>query len=414
MLNRTARLLLCVTWLLTSILPALAADGEYEVFVGTYTGAHSKGIYSFRFNPTTGKATPPQLVAETENPSFLVVDHAGRFLYAVNEVGNYQRKSSGAVSVFSIDPASSKLTLQQQVASMGADPAYLTLDKTGRELLVANYTGGNVAVFPISADGHLGDHTAFEQHSGSSVDRERQEGPHAHSIQMTNDNRFALSADLGLDKVIIDRFDPAHGTLTPNKPEFATVKVGSGPRHLAIAPSGKFVYLLNEMATTVTVFSFDARTGTMHEQQTIDTVATHNPANTAAEIEIDHGGRFLYASTRGEDSIAEFKIDQGSGKLTLVDRTPSVGKTPRFFTLDPTGRWMFVAGQDSDNIVLFSVDQKSGKLKQTGSRIEVGSPVCLVFVPESKHSSVARFLLEDRMPLSSSLRPVQRVPSRSS
>ncbi len=383
MLNRSLRLV-CFLVLFPSIIPALAIGAEYRVFVGTYTGAHSKGIYSFGFDPESGKWTPPQLAAETENPSFLTVDQQGRFLYAVNEVANYEGKSSGAVSVFSIDPATAKLTLQQQVSSMGADPAYLTLDKSGHDLLVANYTGGNVAVFPVGRDGRLGEHTAFEQHTGSSVDPKRQEGPHAHSIQMTNDNRFAMSADLGLDKVIVDRFDSARGTLTANQMPVAKVTPGAGPRHLAFAPSGKFVYLINEMATSVTVFSLDARTGAMHELQTIDTVAKHDSANTAAEIQINPSGRFLYTSTRGDDSIATFKVDAQSGKLTLVERVSSAGKTPRFFTLDPTGRWMFVADQDSNAIALFKIDEHTGRLAKTDDRIEVGSPVCLVFVATHK------------------------------
>lgn len=376
MRTRFLRPLLLACLLLTSFFAF--AQGTYQVFVGTYTGAHSKGIYSFRFDPATGKVTPPEVAAETENPSFLVVDQQGRFLYSVNESGKYEGKSSGAISVFAIDGA--KLTLKQQVASMGADPAYLTLDKTGHDLLVANYTGGNVVVFPIVSEGRLGEHTAFEQHAGSSANKERQEGPHAHSIQMSNDNRFAMSADLGTDKVIVDRFDAAHGTLTPSQPPSASVTPGAGPRHLAFAPSGKFVYVLNEMATSVTVFALDSKTGTLHEVQSIETVEKHDPADTGAEIQVDHAGRFLYTSTRHDDSIATYEVDGKSGKLKLLDRVSSGGKTPRFFTLDPTGKWMFVADQESDVIVLFKVDPNSGKLTQTDTRIEVGAPVCLAFL----------------------------------
>ncbi len=374
---RSPQFLLCSSLLLTSF--AAFAQSTYQVFVGTYTGPHSKGIYSFRFDAVSGKVTSPEVAAETENPSFLVIDARGRFVYAVNETGKYLGKASGALSVFAIDGA--KLTLKQQVASMGADPAYLTLDKTGRNLLVANYTGGNVAVFPIESDGRLGDHSAFEQHTGSSVNKERQEGPHAHSIQMSNDNRFAMSADLGTDKIIVDRFDAVHGTLTPDEPDSTSITAGSGPRHLAFAPSGKFLYLLNEMATSVSVFSLDARTGALHEIQSIDTVTQHDPANTAAEIQIDRSGRFLYTSTRHDDSIATYQVDPKSGKLKLVDRVSSGGKAPRFFTLDPTGKWMFVADQESDVIVLFKVDPQNGKLTKTDTRIEIGAPVCLAFLP---------------------------------
>ncbi|HUN88905.1 MAG TPA: beta-propeller fold lactonase family protein, partial [Terriglobales bacterium] len=208
MISRFLRRTALVACIFTFAVAFAATD--YEVFVGTYTGPHSKGIYSFRFDPIIGKAGPVELAAETNNPSFLAVDKQGKYLYAVNELDEYKGAKSGAVSVFSIDPATGTLKFEQQVASLGGAPAYLTLDKTGRALLVANYNGGNVVVFPITANGQLGEHSALDQHSGSGPDRERQEGPHAHSVQMTNDNRFAMSADLGLDKVIIDKFDPIH------------------------------------------------------------------------------------------------------------------------------------------------------------------------------------------------------------
>lgn len=361
---------------------SFAAD--YTVYVGTYTGPKSKGIYSFRFDPATGKSTAPQVAAETDNPSFLALDPHHRFLYAVNELEQYKAARSGAVSVFAIDPANGKLSFKQAVSSLGMDPAYIAVDRSGHNVLVANYTSGNVIVLPIKKDGTLGKPTAIDQHKGSSANPDRQAGPHAHSIQLTNDNRFAMSADLGTDKVIIDRFDPARGTLTPNNPPFATVKPGSGPRHLAFSNDSKFVYDLNEMGTDVTVFSLDAKTGALHEIQTIPTVAEHDPANTAAEIQIAPDGRFLYTSTRKADIITEFSIDEHTGELTLVDRFSSGGKTPRFFTLDPTGQWMFVANQGSDTIVLFRVDENTGKLTPTGMHVDVGSPVCLVFAPGPK------------------------------
>lgn len=382
MINRSLRLLALVCLIVAFALGAFAATG-YEVFVGTYTGPQSKGIYAFRFDPATGQVGHVELAAETENPSFLTVDSRHKYLYTVNELDEYKGAKSGAVSVFRIDPKTWKLMFEQQVSSLGGAPAYLTLDKTEHDLLVANYNGGNVVVFPIGADGKLKDHSAIDQHTGKGPNPERQEAPHAHSIQMTNDNRFAMSADLGLDKVIVNKFDSEHGTLTSNNPPFATVEPGSGPRHLAFASSGKFVYVLSEMATTVTVFALDAETGAMHELQTTPTVEKHDPANTAAEVALDRSGQFLYTSTRAADVISEFKVAPESGKLTLVERVPSVAKTPRFFALDPTGQWMFVAGQDSNNIVLFRVDKLTGKLTPTHTRIEVGSPVCLVFVPRT-------------------------------
>lgn len=362
---------------LSMALSAQAAEPTYKVFVGTYTDKGSKGIYAFDFNPADGKTSTPELSAATDNPSFLAVDKSGKYLYAVNENAKGENKSGG-VTVFAID--GTKLKELQSIPSMGADPAYVTLDKTGKDLLVANYTGGNLAVFPIGSDGKLGKETAFDQHKGSSVNKERQEGPHAHSIQMSNDNRFALSADLGLDQVLAYRFDAQKGTLTPANPAFAKVAPGAGPRHVAFAPNGKFVYVTNEMASTVTVFTYDAKTAAMKEIQTISTLPAPMESNSTAEITTDAKGKNLYVSNRGEDTIAHFSIDATSGKLTFVDRTSTGGKTPRFFTLDPTGKWMFVANQESNDIFLFKVDGSTGKLTPTGNKIELGAPVCLVFV----------------------------------
>lgn len=358
-------------------LAAQAAESTYRVFVGTYTDKQSKGIYTFEFNAADGKTTTPELSATADNPSFLVVDKQGKYLYAVNENSKGENKSGG-VTVFAIDGA--QLKELQTVPSMGADPAYLTLDKTGHFLLVANYTGGNIAVYAVGTDGKLGKETAFIQHKGSSVNKERQEGPHAHSIQMSNDDRFALSADLGLDEVLAYRFDSQKGTLTPANPAFAKVAAGAGPRHVTFAPNGKFVYVTNEMASTVTAFTYDAKTAAMKEIQSIPTIPAPMESNSTAEITTDAKGKNLYVSNRGLDTIAHFSIDAKSGKLTFVDRTPTGGKTPRFFTLDPTGKWMFVANQESNDIFLFKVDESTGKLTATGTKIELGAPVCLVFV----------------------------------
>jgi len=220
---------------------ALEAFGsQYLVYVGTYTDKGSQGIYAYRFDPGTGKSDAIGLAAETKNPSFLAETPDHKYLYAVNEIDNFNGGHTGAVSAFAIDRTTGRLTLLQQVSSLGADPAHVSLDKTGRFLLVANYTGGNIAVFPVEKDGRLGPRSAFVQHAGSSVNQERQAGPHAHAIAVSNDNRFVFAADLGLDKLLIYRFDPKSGSLTPNDPAFAKVSPGSGPRHFDIAPSGKF------------------------------------------------------------------------------------------------------------------------------------------------------------------------------
>ena len=359
-----------------------AADFSYLVYVGTYTDKGSRGIYAYRFDPANGEFGGIDLAATTTNPSFLAVDQNYKYLYAANEIDNFQGEHAGAVSAYSIDRNTGKLSFLQQVSSFGADPAHLALDKTGRYLLVANYTSGNIAVFPIEKDGRLGTRTAFVQHTGSSVNKERQAGPHAHEIVATADNKFVLVADLGLDELLVYRFDAKTGALSPANPPFVKVAPGSGPRHFALAPNGKFVYLVNELSSTVTVYSFEGSLGRLTELQTISTLPEgFKGENTTAEITTDAAGNYLYASNRGDDSIAIFAIDQKTGKLSPVDRVKTGGKEPRHFTLDATGKWLFAENQNSNDIRLFRVDPKSGKLTPTSQTIQVNSPVCVVFVP---------------------------------
>jgi 6-phosphogluconolactonase len=376
---RVLKLIFLLTVLLTAAAEALAVD--YLVYVGTYTGKGSEGIYAYRFDPATGETSSVGLVARTDNPSFLAVDPNGRFLYAVNELDTFRTEATGAVSVFAIDRESGKLNLQQQVSSLGAGPAHVSVDKSAAWLMVANYNGGNVAVFPIGSDGRLGPHSAFVQNVGSSVNPERQAGPHAHSIQVTNDNRFAIAADLGLDKLFVYRFDADTGSLTPGSPEFVEVAPGAGPRHIAFAPSGKFVYVLNEMASTVTVFAYKQGPGTLNAIQTIPTLPNEFAGtNTAAEIAVDAKGQFLYVSNRGHDSIAVLSVDPDNGNLKSLEWVPSGGRTPRNFVIDPTGKWTFAANQDSDNIELLQIDQESGRLIPTNRSLKVVSPVCVLIV----------------------------------
>jgi 6-phosphogluconolactonase len=360
---------------------AAPAAGNFLVYVGTYTAKDSKGIYAYRFEASTGKLTPIGLAAATENPSYVVLHPNGRFLYAVNELQTYNGKNSGAVSAFAIDRTSGKLTLLNQVASGGADPCYLSFDKSGKHLLVANYTGGSVSVFPIMEDGKLGETSAFMQHKGSSVNSERQEGPHAHSIELSFDNRFAMVSDLGLDEILVDRFDRNKATLTPNDPPFTKVDPGSGPRHFKFHPNGNWGYLISELRNTVTVYSYHSKNGTLHTQQTISALPKDFTGHSeAAEIQIDSSGKFLYASNRGYDSVAVFKIDPANGTLSNVEIVPSGGKSPRYFTIDPSGSRLFVANEDSGNIVLFKVDQSTGRIMPTGEELKLDSPVCIQFL----------------------------------
>jgi len=361
---------------------AYGADPHFLVYVGTYTDSDSKGIYSFEFDPVSGDSSRAGLAVESPNPSFLAVDSSGSYLYAVNETDVFEGNMTGGISVFAIDQGNGKLKMLQQVSSIGTGPAHLSLDKSERFLMVANYDGGNVAVLPIENDGKLGPRTAFVQDSGSSANKERQSAPHAHEILATADNRFVLVPDLGTDELLVYRLDPMSGSLTANKPPFAKVSPGSGPRHFAMAPSGKFLYLVNELSSTVDAFSFGASSGQLRKLQSISTLPTgFSGKNTTAEIAVDTAGKFVYVSNRGDDSIAVFAVAATDGKLTFVERVSTGGKEPRHFTLDPTGKWLLAANQNSGTINVFAVDSATGKLTATSHVIRVPTPVCIVFVP---------------------------------
>jgi len=354
---------------------------QYLLYVGTYTKGESKGIYAFRYDPKSADATSLGLAAETANPSFLAASPDQRFLYAVNELTEYQGASSGAVTAFAINPGDGKLTQLNESASRGADPCYISFDRTGKYVLVANYTGGSIVVFPVSQDGHLEPASAFVQHQGRGQNPERQEGPHAHWIETTPDNRLALVADLGLDEILIYRFDAKTGTLMPNDPPFGKTDAVAGPRHVSLHPNGKFVYVIDELSSTITVFAFDSSHGSLQALQAISTLpADFKGKNDTAEIHVHPNGKFLFASNRGHDSIAVFSIDQNTGKLSFTADFPTGGKTPRNFELDPGGTHLLVANQDSGNIVTFTIDQQNGRLTSTGQERKVPSPVSLRFV----------------------------------
>jgi 6-phosphogluconolactonase len=380
---RTALLLFVLSTLLVPFGRAEnnQAKGSYLVYVGTYTGPESKGIYALRFDPVSGQTTSLGLVAETANPSFLAIDPSQHYLYVANEVGDYQGAQSGGVSAFALDRKTGKLTFLNEVASGGAGPCHVALDKTGKYVLVANYDGGSVAAFPVLPDGRLGEASAVVRHGGHGPNAERQEGPHAHEIQLTRDNRFAIVADLGLDELLVYRFDPAQGALAANDPPFAKAEPGAGPRHFVFHPNGKFVYTLNEMGGSITAFAYDARKGALRNLQTISSLPEgFQGKNESAEIVAGPSGKFLYASNRGPDTIAVFAIDSAKGTLKLLEHVPTKGKTPRNFAIDPTGRYLLVANQESNSIVVFRIDPKTGRLTGTGQVLEVPSPVCVVFI----------------------------------
>ncbi len=350
------------------------------VYFGTYTGNASKGIYLSRFDLGTGRLSAPELAAEMVNPAFLALHPGRRFLYAVNEVGSFQGQSGGAVSALAIDPATGRLTLLNQESARGGGPCHLTVDPSGKALLVANYGGGSIAVLPLRPGGELDPVRAFVQHTGSSVNPRRQTAPHAHGIYVDAANRFVFVPDLGLDKVLIYRWHPATFGLQPHDPPAAGLAPGAGPRHMAFHPGGRYAYVINELLSTITAFGYDPQSGSLHEIQTVGTLPEDFAGlNSTAEIEVHPSGRFLYASNRGHDSLAMYAVDPATGRLALLGHEPTQGRTPRHFALDPTGQWLLAANQESASVVVFRLDTQSGKLRPTGQVLEVPSPVCVLF-----------------------------------
>ncbi len=364
-----------------------AQAGDMLVYVGTYTNNEkSKGIYVSRLDLGTGRLSEPELAAETPSPSFLAVAPNGRYLYAANEVRTFEGQQTGAVSAFAIDRASGRLTPLNQQSSGGSGPAHLTVDSTGRVVLVANYGGGSAASLPVEADGRLKPPASVIQYTGSSVNPKRQTRPYAHSVNVGPGNRFAYVADLGTDKIHIHRLDAEAGTLDAgaagSKLE-ASVAPGSGPRHLSFHPKAPFAYVINEMLLTVTAFRHDASTGALSEVQTITTLPPGQEAQegfSTAEVLVHPSGRFLYGSNRGHDSITVFAIDEATGRLTFVANEPTQGSFPRGFGIDPTGRYLIVGNQRSDTAVVFRIDAQSGRLTPTGQTLSIGAPVSFKFV----------------------------------
>lgn len=355
---------------------------KYLMYVGTYTeeGSASKGIYAYRFDSRTGEITALGLAAQSVNPSFLAIHPNHHFVYAVNEVGNYKGDKSGAVSAFAIDAKTGKLTLLNQIASRGAGPCYISIDKSGKHVLVANYDSGSIAVFPVLTDGRLGEASAFVQHTGHGTNPERQEAPHAHSIDVSPDDHFAIVDDLGLDQTLVYPFDSSKGTLNANAANVAKAAPGSGPRHFALSPSGKFGYVINEMASTVSAFSYDSA-GSLTQLQTISALPKDFTGHSeAAEILIHPSGKFLYASNRGYDSIAVFAIDQSKGTLTPIEFTSTKGTSPRNFEIAPGGKLLLVGNEKSDNIMTFRIDPQTGRLTPTGNALNISQPVCIRFM----------------------------------
>ena len=346
-----------------------------------YFGTGDTAIYVSEFDPKTGSLSKPRAVAEVTRPNFLEIHPNETRMYVCSREPLQGRDARGIVIAFAIDQATGDLQRLNSLDTGAPGPAHVTVDKTGEMVVVANYTGGSVASFKLHQDGRLAQRASYIQHEGSSVNKQRQNEPHAHSVNFSGDNRVVVAADLGTDKVMIYRADPATGKISPNDPPFAPVAPGSGPRHFAFHPDGKHAYVINELLSTVTAFDYDSATSGMTEIQTISTLPEgYSEKSTTAEVLAHPSGDFLYGSNRGHDSIAVFRVDRSTGKLTLVERESTQGKTPRNFRIDPSGKYLFVANQQSDSVVVFRIDQQTGALEPTGTSVSVPAPMCVRFV----------------------------------
>ena len=351
---------------------------DLTLYVGTYTSSDSEGIYIYGMDQVTGELKLTKSV-KSVNPSFLALDRTKRYLYAVNEVPEFGGKPGGAVSAFAIDSGNGDLRFLNQQPSLGADPCHLTVDRSRKNLLVANYTGGSVAVLPITRDGSLGPASDLKQHEGSSI-KEQQKGPHAHCIILDRSERYALVADLGLDKVMLYRYDKASGKLGSGKQPWAQLPSGAGPRHLTLHPNGKYAYVINELDSTLTVFQYNEHNGRLTLVETVSTLpGNFSGTSYCADVHLSPSGNFLYGSNRGHDSIVVFAIAKDSGRLTQLEHVSTEGKWPRNFTLDPKGKFLLVANQRSDNVVTFKIDAQTGRLKSAGNVAKIPMPVCLQF-----------------------------------
>jgi len=365
---------------------------QHLVYIGTYTEdilfgtgeiLHSKGegIHVYKFVAESGALEPFAINESGPNPSFLTFDACHRFLYAVNELKEFGGGQTGAVSAFSVDPTTGRFKFLNRQPSHGADPCHLIVDNSGRYVLVANFSSGTVCVLPIQQDGSLGEATDVIRHQGSSLDPVRQTRSHAHAVVMDDSGKILFVPDLGMDKVMIYRFNPENGTLKNNDVPWFKTRAGAGPRQLVINSTGDLAYLINELNSTVTVLSYDKLNGSLEEIQTITTLPLEFKGNNiCAEIQLSPSGKYLYASNRGHDSIVAYSIEPVTGSLSCLGHESTQGKTPRHFCIDPQGSFLLVANQDSDTVVTFSIDPDTGKLNATGQVTQVPNPVCVKFL----------------------------------
>jgi len=358
-----------------------AAEGRERVYFGTYGQVANEGVFVAELDLASGNVSEPRLAGRAVNASFVALHPDHRHLYAVAEVSSLGGRRSGGVVAFSIVPETGVLRPINEQISGGAGPCHLVVDKAGKNVLVANYEGGSVAILPIDERGGLRPVSSLLLHRGKGVNRERQEGPHAHSVNLDAANHFAFVADLGVDKIFVYRFDPRAGKLSPNQPPAVKVAPGAGPRHFAFDPTGRFAYAIDELDSTITAFWYDAENGTLSRIQVVSTLPKDfRGVNTASEIVVHPSGKFVYGANRGHDSIALFTVDAASGKLSSEGHEPTQGKTPRNIAVDPTGAFLLAANQDSDSVVVFRIDAANGRLRPTGQKLRIHQPVCVRYL----------------------------------
>jgi len=353
---------------------------EPVVFISAFASGYKAGIHAFRFDSKAGVLQPLHRTTDIQNPFFLAVSPDQRFLYAIN-AEKFGGEEDEFVTVYALEGRTGQLKRLNQQSTRGTASCYLDVDATGKTVVVANYASGSVASMPVKEDGSLGEAASFVQHSGSSIDPQRQKGPNAHSIVISQDNRFALAADLGIDKILIYQLDATQATLTPNEAQpFVKMQPGSGPRHIAFHPNGRHVYVINELANTVTSFDYAAASGTLAERQTISTLpAGFTGKSYTADLKITPDGRFLYGTNRGHDSIATYRIGEDGG-LTLLSIDPSLGKGPQNLLITPDGEWLLCANMPGNSVIVFRIDATSGKIAATGTPIEMPMPSCIRWV----------------------------------
>jgi len=375
------RLLTAVAILGTSLTGAAAEPqaGSCLVYTGSYSDAKAEGIQVFRLDLKTGALTKVGGASGVANPSFVALHPGGKFLYAVGETSEFAGKKVGAVAAFSLDDKGVPTFMNAQ-SSEGQGPCHITVDRLGKHALVANYGSGSVACLPIEEDGKLAASSSSVQHKGSGANKSRQAGPHAHSINPDPMGRYVVAADLGLDKILVYRFDSIKGTLLANEPPAADVPAGSGPRHFAFHPSSRWAYACGEMTSTVIAFTYNPERGVLEQMQVLSTLPGEVKGNSTAETQVSPDGKFVYVSNRGHDSVAVFAVDEATGKLKAVGHCPTGGKTPRNFGIDPSGAFLIAANQGSNNVVVFKIDPKTGMPSPAGHEVQVPKPVCVKFL----------------------------------